>query len=74
MDLFRKQIEEEIESLNRNNKIIYCLLISEKLLPNYKYFSNVYGFGNVKKLEDKINVLNYYVFGKKYLTTSDKNN
>ncbi len=71
MDLFRKQIKDEIESLNRKNKIIYCLLISEKLLPNYKYFSSIYDFGSVKKLEDIINVLYDYVFDKKHLTTED---
>lgn len=64
MDLFIEQIKNDIQALNKRNKIVYCLLISEKLLPNYKYFCNIYKFGEIKKLEQIIDILYDYVFDK----------
>jgi uncharacterized protein YjaG (DUF416 family) len=68
MDIYREKMSSEIQLLNRKAKLIFCLLSCEKLLPNYKYFSEIYKFGSDKKLKEIIDFLFDFVLEEKEIT------
>lgn len=57
MDPYRKIINDAITSLSFEQKIVFCLLTSEKLLPNYEFFSKKYNYGNPDLLKNTIETL-----------------
>ncbi len=54
MDDFLKSIEKKIVKLSFKQQILFAVLTCEKLLPNYRQFSEVEKWGNIEILEDAI--------------------
>lgn len=46
MDDYRNIIRQKLAFLNGDKKVAFSLLICEKLLPNYTFFSKKYSYGN----------------------------
>ncbi|MFH6995145.1 DUF416 family protein [Flavobacterium sp. FlaQc-48] len=57
MDKYRIKISEKLAGLDDEKKITFSLLICERLLPNYVYFSKKYGYGDPSQLEEIISTL-----------------
>jgi uncharacterized protein YjaG (DUF416 family) len=54
MDKYRNTIFNEISHLTDKKKIIFCLLICEKLLPNYDFFFSKFNYGDPLSLQQII--------------------
>lgn len=54
MDDFLKSIEKKIVKLSFKQQILFAVLTCEKLLPNYRQFSNSIKWGNIEILEEAI--------------------
>lgn len=50
-------IQQKLLLLNDEKKITFSLLICERLLPNYVYFSKKYSYGNPSELNNIISIL-----------------
>jgi uncharacterized protein YjaG (DUF416 family) len=46
MDEYRNIIRQKLAFLNDEKKVAFSLLICEKLLQNYTFFSKKYSYGN----------------------------
>ncbi|EJF99014.1 DUF416 family protein [Flavobacterium sp. F52] len=57
MDEYRDTISEKLAILNDEKKVIFSLLICERLFPNYVFFSIKYSFGNPSELKEIISTL-----------------
>jgi uncharacterized protein YjaG (DUF416 family) len=57
MDQFRNMIQQKLLLINDEKKITFSLLICERLLPNYVYFSKKYSYGNPSELNNIISIL-----------------
>jgi len=51
------QIQESVRQFTENQKFILGIAIAERLLPNYKAFSEKYAFGELSLLENTIQLL-----------------
>jgi uncharacterized protein YjaG (DUF416 family) len=61
MDKFRNEVKDLIEGLPNKGKILFAVLTSEKLYPNYIAFENISHWGNHKILEDAISFIFQYI-------------
>jgi uncharacterized protein YjaG (DUF416 family) len=57
MDKYRLFIKTKIHFLTYQKKILLCLLLSERLIENYDFFSKRYNYGNVNILKKTIDDL-----------------
>ncbi|WP_163411610.1 DUF416 family protein [Flavobacterium ajazii] len=57
MDEYRNIIRQKLDVLNGDKKLAFSLLICERLLPNYVFFSKKYNYGNPIELNNIILVL-----------------
>lgn len=64
MDQNSNMIQQKLLLINDEKKIIFSLLICEKLLPNYVYFSKKYSYGNPSELNNIISILYYNLLKK----------
>lgn len=55
----------QLKNLDFIKQLAFAYLTCERLYPNYVYFSNKYGFGNSKALQEAIAYLNHTLFDKK---------
>ena len=61
MDDFLKSIEKKIVKLNFKQQVLFAVLTCEKLLPNYRQFSDTERWGNIEVLEDAIVIIYQYL-------------
>lgn len=62
---------DDLENLNFSKKLLFAYLTCERLIPNYKFFSEKYGFGDYKVLEQYLeSVLEIIINGTEDLTLS----
>ncbi len=57
MDDFLKSIETKISKLDFKQQVLFAVLICEKLLPNYRQFSEKENWGDIEILEEAIVML-----------------
>lgn len=57
MDDFLKSIETKITKLDFKQQVLFAVLICEKLLPNYRQFSEKENWGDIEILEEAIVML-----------------
>lgn len=57
MDDFLKSVEGKITKLDFKQQVLFAVLICEKLLPNYRQFSEKEEWGNIEILEEAIVML-----------------
>jgi uncharacterized protein YjaG (DUF416 family) len=57
MDDFLRSIESKIVKLDFKQQVLFAVLICEKLLPNYRQFSEREEWGNIEVLEEAIVIL-----------------
>ena len=57
MDDFLKSVESKITKLSFKQQVLFAVLICEKLLPNYRQFSERENWGNIEVLEEAIVML-----------------
>ena len=62
MDKHRLQIQDLITSLSFQKKLVFAVLVCEKLYPNYVYFSNKNDWVNSEVLENAISNLYQYIY------------
>ncbi|GAB3513266.1 YjaG family protein [Emticicia fontis] len=61
MDDFLKSIEKKIVKLSFKQQVLFAVLTCEKLLPNYRQFSDTEKWGNIEVLEDAIVMIYQYL-------------
>lgn len=62
MDKFRSEILDLLKSLNFQKQLVFGVLICEKLLPNYTYFSKIMSWGSPDKLQNTIFKIYQYIY------------
>ncbi|RFS17701.1 DUF416 family protein [Emticicia sp. C21] len=61
MDDFLKSIEKKIVKLSFKQQVLFAVLTCEKLLPNYRQFSNIEKWGDIEVLEEAIVMIYQYL-------------
>ncbi|MGN8071583.1 DUF416 family protein [Mucilaginibacter sp. 22184] len=54
MDIYRKEIEVDLIKLSHTGRLLFAVLTSERLYPNYVLFQNQNGWGNNEVLQQAI--------------------
>ncbi len=71
MDKFREEIEKGLSSLTDESKILFSVLTSEKLYPNYVAFEARNSWGNSEMLREIISLIYHYLIDNCSASLSD---
>lgn len=61
-DIFTEDIKKRLLPLSDKARILFAVLICERLYPNYVFFQNLVHWGNHDILQDAISVIRQYLF------------
>jgi uncharacterized protein YjaG (DUF416 family) len=71
MDQYRKTAEELLKAINTQGKILFAVLTSEKLYPNYVIFKNINHWGNELILKEAISTIYQYLIKQDIYTNEE---
>src|ERR1700744_5772778 len=71
MDEFKEDIEKGLLSLTYEAKILFSVLTSEKLYPNYVAFEARSDWGNSEILKEATSLVYYYLINRNSTSISD---
>jgi uncharacterized protein YjaG (DUF416 family) len=73
MDEFKIKVSSLLKPLSFQKKVVFCLLICEKLVVNYQFFSKKYSWGDPNVLQKSISYVHNFILQNKQIPESDIN-
>jgi uncharacterized protein len=61
MDKFREEIKSNLSNISNKGRVLFAVLICERLYPNYVAFQKKYNWGNYEVLQEAIALLRQYL-------------
>lgn len=71
MNEFLNDIRNGVIKLSRKQRILFCVLTCERLLPNYKHFEKENNWGNHEVLQESIDMIYQYLINDKLFAADD---
>lgn len=71
MDKFREEIKKEMLSVSDKGRVLFAVLVCEKLYPNYMRFQDLNNWGDHNVLKESISIMHQYLFKPELFKTDE---